>query len=140
MLIRDGNARVLANPKIATLNGREASMLIGSRIPFTVTGVVSGGGAGAGVATQKALDGEVGIKLRIPDINPAAHHDISNGGQLGDGFTGESTTCRRGTRQARRRCVQGRQLAHHRRLLREEKTTTSRRCRSGARFGLGALF
>src|SRR5262249_5856862 len=34
LLIHDGNARVLANPKIVTLNGKEANMLIGQRIPY----------------------------------------------------------------------------------------------------------
>ena len=34
LLLRDGNARVLANPKIATLNGKEATILIGQRIPY----------------------------------------------------------------------------------------------------------
>jgi type IV pilus secretin PilQ/predicted competence protein len=93
MLISDGNARVLANPKIATLNGREASMLIGSRIPFTVTGVVSGGGAGAGVATQKLVEREeVGIKLRItPTINPDGYITTVINPEVSSvtGFTGE---------------------------------------------------
>lgn len=93
MMIEDGNARVLANPKIATLNGRQASMLIGSRIPFTVTGVVSGGGAGAGVATQKLVEREeVGIKLRItPTINPDGYITTVINPEVSSvtGFTGE---------------------------------------------------
>ncbi len=69
LLIHDGNARVLANPKIATLNGREASILIGERIPFQVTGTVFAGGGAAPVTTVQKE--EVGIKLRItPLINP----------------------------------------------------------------------
>jgi len=68
LLIREGNARVLANPKIATLNGHEASMLIGSRIPFVVTGTVFAGGGAAPV--QQIQQEEVGVKLRItPLIN-----------------------------------------------------------------------
>ncbi len=68
LLIHEGNARVLANPKIATLNGREASILIGSRIPFTVSGTVFAGGGAAPV--QQIQREEVGIKLRItPLIN-----------------------------------------------------------------------
>ncbi len=67
-LVRDGNARVLATPRIATLNGREASILIGSRIPFTVTGTVFAGGGAAPV--ERVEREEVGIKLRItPLIN-----------------------------------------------------------------------
>jgi type II secretory pathway component GspD/PulD (secretin) len=68
LLIHEGNARVLANPKIATLNGREATMLVGSRIPFLVTGTVFAGGGAAPV--QRVEKEEVGIKLRItPLIN-----------------------------------------------------------------------
>jgi type IV pilus secretin PilQ/predicted competence protein len=68
LLIRNGNARVLANPKIAVLNGREASILIGSRIPYTVSGTIFAGGAAA--PTQTIQREEVGIKLRItPLIN-----------------------------------------------------------------------
>jgi len=68
LLISEGNARVLANPKIATLNGREASILIGTRIPYTTTGTVFAGGAAA--PTQTIQREEVGIKLRItPLIN-----------------------------------------------------------------------
>lgn len=67
-LIHGGNARVLANPKIATLNGREASMLVGSRIPFVVTGTTFAGGGAA--PTQRIQREEVGIKLSItPTIN-----------------------------------------------------------------------
>ena len=68
LLIHEGKARVLASPKIATLNGREASILIGSRIPFVVTGTVFAGGGAAPV--QRIEKEEVGIKLRItPLIN-----------------------------------------------------------------------
>jgi len=68
MLIREGSARVLANPKIATLNGHEASILVGSRVPFVVTGTAFAGGGAA--AVQRVEKEEVGIKLRItPFIN-----------------------------------------------------------------------
>ena len=68
LAIRNGNARVLANPKIATLNGREASMLVGTRIPFVITGTVFASG-GAAPAQQVERE-EVGIKLSItPLIN-----------------------------------------------------------------------
>lgn len=69
MLVHDGNARILANPKVATLNGKEASILVGQRIPY----VVSGGtfsSTGGGIQTQSVQKEEVGIKLRItPLIN-----------------------------------------------------------------------
>ena len=68
LMVRNGSARVLANPKIATLNGRQAEMLIGSRIPFVVTGTAFAGGGAAPV--QRVEKEEVGIKLKItPLIN-----------------------------------------------------------------------
>lgn len=68
LAITNGNARVLASPKIATLNGRKASMLVGSRIPFVISGTVFAGGGAA--ATQQVQREEVGIKLSItPLIN-----------------------------------------------------------------------
>ena len=68
MLIRDGNARVLAQPKLVTLNGKEASMLSGQRIPYLVSQTVFAGGAAA--PTQSVQREEVGIKLSItPLIN-----------------------------------------------------------------------
>ena len=68
LLIHDGDARILANPKIATLNGKEASMLIGQRIPFVIQGTTFAGSAAA--PTTSIQQEEVGIKLRItPLIN-----------------------------------------------------------------------
>ena len=68
MLIHDGNARVLAQPKLVTLNGKEASMLAGQRIPYLVSQTVFAGGAAA--PTQTVQIEEVGIKLSItPLIN-----------------------------------------------------------------------
>ncbi len=68
LMISQGNARVLANPKLATLNGHEATMLVGQRIPFQVSGTVFAGGGAAPV--QRIEKEEVGIKLSItPVIN-----------------------------------------------------------------------
>jgi type IV pilus secretin PilQ/predicted competence protein len=68
LMIHNGSARVLANPKIATLNGKEATMLVGQRIPFVVTGTTFAGGGAA--QTQSVQKEEVGIKLAItPLIN-----------------------------------------------------------------------
>ncbi len=67
-LVRDGNARVLANPKLTTLNGKEATMLVGQRIPFVTTGAVFAGGGASQV--QQIQKEEVGVKLAItPLIN-----------------------------------------------------------------------
>jgi type II secretory pathway component GspD/PulD (secretin) len=68
MLIRNGNGRVLANPRVATLNGREASMIVGQRIPYETSQTVFAGGAAA--PTLSVQREEVGIKLKItPLIN-----------------------------------------------------------------------
>jgi len=68
LMIRNGNARVLANPKLVTLNGQEANMLVGQRIPYEIAGTVFAGGGAAPVAQVQRE--EVGIKLRItPLIN-----------------------------------------------------------------------
>jgi type II secretion system protein D len=67
-MIKEGNARVLANPKLTTLNGKEATMLVGERIPFVTTGTVFAGGGAA--PTQQVQKEEVGVKLSItPLIN-----------------------------------------------------------------------
>ncbi len=68
LLIHDGNARVLASPKLVTLNGQPATMLSGQRIPYLVSQTVFAGGAAA--PTQTVQMEEVGIKLAItPLIN-----------------------------------------------------------------------
>ena len=68
LLIQEGNARVLAAPKLVTLNGKEATMLAGQRIPYLVSQTVFAGGAAA--PTQTVQIEEVGIKLAIlPLIN-----------------------------------------------------------------------
>ena len=66
LMINDGNARVLANPKIATLNGREATMLVGTRVPYTVIGTVFAGGGAAPV--ERVEREEVGVKLKITTL------------------------------------------------------------------------
>jgi type II secretory pathway component GspD/PulD (secretin) len=68
LMITDGTARVLATPRIATLNGKEANMLIGRRIPYEVSQTVFAGNAAAPTTTVEKE--EVGVKLRItPLIN-----------------------------------------------------------------------
>lgn len=68
LLIHNGSGRVLANPRVATLNGRPADILVGQRIPFEVSQTIFAGNAAAGaVSVQRE---EVGIKLKItPLIN-----------------------------------------------------------------------
>jgi type IV pilus assembly protein PilQ len=68
LMITDGYAKVLASPKLATLNGKAATMLVGERIPFVVSQTIFAGSAAA--PTQSIQKEEVGIKLAItPLIN-----------------------------------------------------------------------
>jgi type II secretory pathway component GspD/PulD (secretin) len=59
-LIAQGSARVLANPKIATLDNQEALINIGNRIPFAVP--VAGGSSGVQWSVQYI---DAGVKLKI---------------------------------------------------------------------------
>jgi type II secretory pathway component GspD/PulD (secretin) len=91
LLIREGSARVLAQPKIATLNGRTATMLIGQRIPYTISSTVFAGGGAA--PTQRIEKEEVGIKLDItPLINADGYITTTIRPEVSTvtGFTGEN--------------------------------------------------
>lgn len=87
--ITNNTARVLANPKIATLNGHQANILIGTRIPYVVTGTVFAGGGAAPV--QQIEREEVGIKLGItPTINADGYitTEVTPEVSAVDGFVG----------------------------------------------------
>jgi type II secretory pathway component GspD/PulD (secretin) len=59
MLENQNKAKVLSNPRVTTMNEKEAEIFVGDRIPYTVT-TVSGG-----VATTDVRFEEPGIRLRI---------------------------------------------------------------------------
>jgi type II secretory pathway component GspD/PulD (secretin) len=59
MLEEQNKARVLSNPRVTTMNDKEAEIFVGDRIPYTVT-TVSGG-----VATTDVRFEEPGIRLKI---------------------------------------------------------------------------
>ncbi|MFP4472643.1 MAG: type II secretion system protein GspD [Candidatus Omnitrophota bacterium] len=59
MLETQDKAKVLSNPRVATMNDRQAEIFVGDRIPYTVT-TVSGG-----VATTDVRFEEPGIRLQI---------------------------------------------------------------------------
>jgi len=63
---KKGKAKVLSNPKVSTLNNKEASIEITSEQPYAITDVVTTGG----VATASTKFGSVitGIKLRVKPI------------------------------------------------------------------------
>ncbi len=90
-LVRDGNARVLASPKLTTLNGKEATMLVGQRIPFVTTGAVFAGGGASQV--QQIQREEVGVKLSItPLINADGYITTTISPEVSSvsGFKGEN--------------------------------------------------
>jgi type II secretory pathway component GspD/PulD (secretin) len=59
MLENQNKAKVLSNPRIATLNDKKAEIFVGDRIPYTVTSI------SGGVATSDVLFEEPGIRLNI---------------------------------------------------------------------------
>ena len=65
MLIKANQAEVLADSRLTTLNGREASIKLVDIVPY----ILSSGGVGGQVQVQRE---EVGIKL---DINPTVNTD-----------------------------------------------------------------
>lgn len=72
MLIQNGNARVLMNSKLTTTNNREASLLIGEKIPYVVQSYNSAATTGGG-ANQQIQKEEVGVKIRMmPHVNEDA--------------------------------------------------------------------
>jgi len=59
MLEEKGDAKVLSNPRVTTMNNKEAEIFIGDKVPYTIT-TVSGG-----VATTEVRFAEAGIRLKI---------------------------------------------------------------------------
>ncbi|MBU4334760.1 MAG: hypothetical protein KKD07_10005, partial [Candidatus Omnitrophica bacterium] len=59
MLENQNKAKVLSNPRITTLNNKEAEIFVGDRIPYTITNVTGG------VATTDVRWVEPGIRLSI---------------------------------------------------------------------------
>ncbi len=142
MLISEGNARVLANPKLATLNGHEANILVGARIPFVIQGTTFAGGGAA--QTQQIEREEVGVKLRItPLINADGYITTKIEPEVSSAtFRGESDLPVVNTRQASTtvRLKDGNSVIIGG-LLSEEKTTNVTKVPIlGSIPGLGLLF
>ena len=120
LMIRQGNARVLANPKIATLNGRAANMLIGQRIPYQTTGTTfAGGGARAGPAGREGR-GRDQAQHHAPDQRRRLHHHRDPArGEHGDRLhRGEQRSADRRHPSGRDHgAPQGRQHGDHRRAV-----------------------
>lgn len=77
LLIQNGDARVLMNSKLTTTNNREASLLIGQKIPYVIqsynTAASSAGGANLQVQKE-----EVGVKMKmLPHVNEDSEITLS---------------------------------------------------------------
>lgn len=69
MLIQNGDARVLMNSKLTTTNNREASLLIGQKIPYVIQSYNTGAAASTGANLQVQKE-EVGVKVKmLPHVN-----------------------------------------------------------------------
>jgi len=70
-LVKNHKARVLASPSIATLNGHEASIVIGQKISVS-TSTTTAGGSTSGVVNQTTSNYiDVGTKLTVtPTVSP----------------------------------------------------------------------
>lgn len=67
--VKKGKLKVLSDPKVATLNNKEATIDITDQVPYTTTESAVGSG-GATVTTQKVTYVPSGITLRVtPTIN-----------------------------------------------------------------------
>jgi type II secretory pathway component GspD/PulD (secretin) len=63
-LAQKGLSKLLSNPKVTTVNNKEAKILVGQRIPYTTTTVTNTG------STQMTQFLDVGVKLTVtPTIN-----------------------------------------------------------------------
>jgi len=69
MLIQSGDARVLMNSKLTTTNNREASLLIGQKIPYVIQSYNTAASASTGANLQVQKE-EVGVKIKmLPHVN-----------------------------------------------------------------------
>ncbi|RKY43442.1 MAG: hypothetical protein DRP80_05225 [Candidatus Omnitrophota bacterium] len=59
MLETENKAKVLSNPRITTMNEKEAEIFIGDKVPYTITTVTGG------VANTEVRFAEAGIRLKI---------------------------------------------------------------------------
>lgn len=64
-LLTNGNARLLANAKLVTLDNQEAEIFAGETVPVVITSLQSPGGAGGVLQTIQLEKIDVGVKLGI---------------------------------------------------------------------------
>jgi type II secretory pathway component GspD/PulD (secretin) len=64
-MITDGNARVLANSKVVTLDGEPAEIFAGETVPVVITSLSSPGSSGGVLQTVQLEKIDVGVRLNI---------------------------------------------------------------------------
>jgi type II secretory pathway component GspD/PulD (secretin) len=70
-LVTENKARVIASPSIATLNGHEASILIGDHYPYVSSTSTAGGSSGGVVNQTQTQYIDIGTKLKVtPFVSP----------------------------------------------------------------------
>ncbi len=70
-LVTENKARVIASPSIATLNGHEASILIGDHYPYVSSTSTAGGTGGSVVNQTQTQYIDIGTKLKVtPFVSP----------------------------------------------------------------------
>ncbi|MCX7910678.1 MAG: type II and III secretion system protein, partial [Endomicrobia bacterium] len=74
MLITQGKAKVLSNPRVTTMNNKTAVIIAGEKIPYksAVTHTTTGGGTGVGQTVQETWEYiNAGIQLTVtPTVSP----------------------------------------------------------------------
>jgi type II secretory pathway component GspD/PulD (secretin) len=77
LLIQNGDARVLMNSKLTTTNNREASLLIGQKIPYVIQSYNTAASAAGGANLQVQKE-EVGVKMKmLPHVNEDSEITLS---------------------------------------------------------------
>ena len=90
--VKKGKAKVLSDPKVATLNNKEATIDITDQVPYTITESAVGSG-GATVTTQKVTYVPSSITLKVtPTINSDGRISMHLSPKVSQASGGSSTT------------------------------------------------
>ncbi len=90
--VKKGKLKVLSDPKVATLNNKEATITITDQVPYTTTESAVGSG-GATVTTQKVTYVPSGITLKVtPTINSDGRIAMHLSPSVSQASGGSSTT------------------------------------------------
>ncbi|MDD5209246.1 MAG: AMIN domain-containing protein [Elusimicrobiales bacterium] len=90
--VKKGKLKVLSDPKVATLNNKEATIDITDQVPYTTTDSAVGSG-GATVTTQKVTYVPSGITLKVtPTINSDGRIAMHLAPQVSQASGGSATT------------------------------------------------